>query len=190
MKKSKLSLCQAMTFAVLGSAILMGTAKADHRNGAGWLVGTWYLALDSTPFGVPPGYPLGGLVMFNGDGTYQLQDAGDFGQATFVGKRHSYQFGAWKRVGRGRIVGTALFLEAELTTGEVERWQKVTIELQRTRSWSTLEGTVNVSILECPNLLPLPTALSCPDPVKHAADFVPLPPENVAIKLRRIRAGR
>ena len=173
---------------MLGSAFLMNAAAAEERKSTNWLTGTWYLALDTTPFGAP-GFALSGIVIFNRDGTYQLQDAGDFGQATFIGKRHSTQYGAWRYKPRGRAKGTALFLEAELNSGEVERWQKVQLYLKRTRDRHVVKGTVNVSILECPNMLPVPTALTCPDPVEEAANFVALPPGDVEVTLRRIRPG-
>ena len=40
--------------------------------------GTWYLALDATPFGLPGGN-LPVLVSFHRHGTFNISDGGDFG---------------------------------------------------------------------------------------------------------------
>jgi hypothetical protein len=160
---------------------------ADSRGGNDF-VGTWYLALDSAPFGLPPGFPLSGLVQIHRDGLYQVLDGGDFGQATFTNTQHSQQFGSWRRDRRGRFVGSSLFLEADLQTGEVLRWQRVDIVLERTRDAGRLEGVANVSILECSNQLPIPTSLTCPDPVASAGRFVMIPPMDIPITLSRLRA--
>ena len=154
-----------------------------------WLVGTWYLALDTTAFGLPPGLPLAGLAMFHRDGTYELQDAGDFGQATFLNTQNSNQFGAWRARRHGRAQGTALFLEADLATGEVLRWQKVELSLSRTDDRDVVTGIAVVSILECTNMLPVPTAFTCPDPVESADEFVIQPPFEIPVTFRRIRPG-
>jgi hypothetical protein len=188
-----------ITSAVGGSVILAllltfstgsQPARADDEQGTGnWLVGTWSLSLDSVPFGLPPGFPLRGLAIFNRDGTYQFQDAGDFGQATFLDTQNLNQFGAWRRGTDGTVIGTALSLEADLATGELLRWQKVAIVLERSDERDVVTGAVTVSILECFNLLPLPTALSCPDPIDSADDFVIVPPTEIPISLKRLRAG-
>ena len=176
--------------AVLFAAVIAESAQASNTRGYGrWLAGAWYLALDTTAFGLPPGVPLGGIAVFDRYGTYQIQDAGDFGQATFLNTRHSYQFGAWERVDHGVVLGTALFLEAELSTGELLRWQKVRLELHKTDDRDVVTGTANISVLECANMLPLPTALTCPDPIAASEDFVPLPPFDIPVTLKRIRAG-
>jgi len=165
-------------------------ARADDGQGTGnWLVGTWSLALDTEIFGLPPGFPLRGLAIFNRDGTYQFQDAGDFGQASFLNTQNSTQFGAWRRADNDVVIGTALFLEADLATGELLRWQKVTLVLEKSDERNVVIGTTTVSLLECNNLLPIPTALSCPDPIDSADDFVLLPPSEVPITLKRLRAG-
>jgi hypothetical protein len=167
------------------------SARAEDESGTGnWLVGTWSLALDSEIFGLPPGFPLRGLAIFNRDGTYQFQDAGDFGQANFLNTQNSTQFGAWRRADNGVVIGTALFLEADLATGELLRWQKVTLVLEKSDERNVVIGTATVSLLECDNLLPLlPTALTCPDPIDSADDFVVLPPSEIPITLKRLRAG-
>jgi hypothetical protein len=166
------------------------SARAEDGSGTGnWLVGTWSLSLDSVPFGLPPGFPLRGLAIFNRDGTYQFQDAGDFGQATFLNTQNSTQIGAWRRADNGVVIGTALSLEADLATGELLRWAKVAIVLERSDERDVVTGAVTVSILECFNLLPLPTALSCPDPIDSADDFVIVPPTEIPITLKRLRAG-
>ena len=163
---------------------------AEDGEGTGnWLVGTWSLALDSVPFGLPPGFPLRGLAIFNRDGIYQFQDAGDFGQASFLNTQNSTQYGAWSRGAHGTVIATALSLEADLATGELLRWAKVALVLEKSDERDVVTGTVTVSILECDNLLPLPTALSCPDPIDSADDFVIVPPTEIPLTLKRLRAG-
>ena len=171
----------------IGTAAQAGEKKG--RAHAGWLVGTWYLALDTQPFGLPPGLPLAGIAQFHSDGTYQFQDAGDFGQATFLNTRHSYQFGSWRPTRGGKVIGTALFMEAELASGELLNWQKVRIVLNRTDERDVVSGKVTVSILPCSNMLPVPTAFTCPDPVQSAGDFVEMPPVEIPVTFRRILPG-
>jgi hypothetical protein len=181
--------CAAM-LCLAGSGTL---ALADGNNWSwdrvDWMTGTWYLALDSEPFGLPPGFPLSGLAVFNRDGTLQILDAGDFGQATFTNTQNSVQFGAWRKVRKNQVIGTTLFLEADLATGEVLRWNKVRIVLARDVSSDVVAGTVNVSVLECSNLLPLPTALSCPDPTDPSNAFTDLPPADIPVTFTRLHAS-
>jgi hypothetical protein len=165
-------------------------ARAEDGQGTGnWLVGTWSLALDSEVFGLPPGFPLRGLAIFNRDGTYQLQDAGDFGQANFLNTQNSTQYGAWSRGPHGTVIATALYLEADLATGELLRWQKVALVLEKSDERDVVTGAATVSILECDHSLLLPSALSCPDPIDSAEDFVILPPTEIPISFKRLRAG-
>lgn len=84
-------------------------------------------------------------------------------------------------------MGSALFLEAELSTGEVLRWQKVRLVLKQTDDPDVISGTSTVSVLDCSNMLPLPTAATCPDPVESRRDFVIMPPTGVPLTLRRVR---
>ena len=172
------------TFALADDKDYLSWQRAD------WMTGAWYLALDSEPFGLPPGFPLSGLAVFNRDGTLQILDAGDFGQATFTNTRNSVQFGAWRVVHKSQVIGTTLFLEADLGTGEVLRWNKVRIVLARGADRDVVAGTVNVSVLECSNLLPLPTALTCPDPTDPSRAFTELPPADIPVTFRRLHAGR
>jgi hypothetical protein len=177
--------CLAFLCAIVAATNI---ARADDdRNRGNWIVGTWYLALSSEPFGLPPGLPLSGLAIFNRDGTFQFLDGGDFGQATFLNTQNSHQFGAW-RIGRhGKVIGTALSFEADLLTGEVLRWAKANIVLHRTDDRDVVSGSVNVSILECSNMLPIPTPLTCPDPIESADAFVVVPPTDIPLTFRRLR---
>lgn len=177
-----LSLGLACTVASADPSTKYSSARFD------WISGAWYLALDSEPYGVPPGYPLGGLAVFNADGTFQVLDAGDFGQATFTNTQHTTQLGAWRKVRYNKVIGTTLFLEADLASGEVLRWNKVRFTLRPTRDRDVVTGTVNVLILDCSNLLPLPTALTCPDPTNPANTFTEVPPADIPVTLTRVRA--
>jgi hypothetical protein len=169
------------------TAIAQDAELPAARDGQG-LVGTWYLALDSVPFGLPPGFPLSGLMQFQQSGTYQILDGGDFGQATFTNTQNSQQFGAWRRDRNGSFVGTALFLEADLPTGEVLRWVRTQFLLATTPDADVIEGIVNIATLECGNQLPLPTPLTCPDPIASADQFVLVPPADIPLTLRRLHA--
>jgi hypothetical protein len=193
MKTSMRSACRVFGIAAL---ILFGNTLAtraddtdgDRRASGYWAVGTWYLALDSEPFGLPPGLPLSGLAQFDSDGNFRTLDAGDFGQATFTNTQHSQQFGVWRRDERGRVVGTSLFLEADLFTGEVLRWNKVQFVVRRTGEDSLLTGHATVSVLECVNALPIPTSLTCPDPISASDDFVLIPPIEIPVTFSRLNA--
>ncbi len=154
-------------------------------------VGTWYLALDATPFGAV-GAVLSGLATFHDDGTFLLADAGDFGQAGFTGK-HSPQFGAWSSVHDLRLLGrsfraTSLFLEANLD-GQVLNWQRVDLELTVSQDGMTMTGTANVTLLPCDDTLPLPSALTCPDPIANASQFVPGAPAPLPVTFSRLFAN-
>ncbi len=181
----------ALLWAVLNATnvALAGDDDDSDGNHGNWIVGTWSLALDTVVFGLPPGFPLRGLAIFNRDGTYQFLDGGDFGHATFLNTQNSQQFGAWRRGRHGKVVGTALYLEADLPTGEVLRWQKTEIVLHKTDSRNVVTGSVTVSILECNNMLPLPSPLTCPDPIESADEFVLTPPSDVPLTLKRLRPG-
>lgn len=182
----KTSLLAALCCIALAAA---DSARADNDKASGpWIVGTWYLTLDTTIFGFPPGFPFSGLAIFHADGTYVLQDAGDFGQATFLNTQNSQQFGSWRMAPGGTIVGTALFLEADLATGEVLRWQRTESVLHRQASGG-VAGTVTAYVLECDNLLPIPTPVTCPDPIESADAFVVVPPADIPITLKRLTPG-
>ncbi len=188
-RKRNSSACIAGLTLALWLVLFVG-ANASANQGVSrgmWIVGTWYLALDSQPFGLPPGFPLSGMAIFNQDGSYEFEDGGDFGQATFLNTRNLTQFGAWRINPQGQIVGTALSLEADLATGEVLRWARVQVILERTDDRDVVTGSINVSTLECSNMLPLPTPLTCPDPIESAGDFVPAPPNDIPLTLRRLR---
>jgi hypothetical protein len=123
------------------------------------------------------------------DDRYQLQDTGDFGQANFLNTQNSSQYGAWSQGSHGTVIATALYLEADLATGELLRWQKVALVLEKSDERDVVTGAATVSILECDHSLPLPSALSCPDPIDSAEDFVIQPPTEIPISFKRLRAG-
>ena len=155
-------------------------AVADGRYYRG-PVGTWSVALDAGPFGLP-GFTLAGVASFHRGGTLSLADAGDWGG---LGTLDSNQFGVW-RWSRSGLVATTVFLSADAESGDVRQWQRVTLKLRRGESRDHLEGHVNVAILLCEPASPVPSALTCPDPVERRLDFTPIPPFDVPVALRRL----
>jgi hypothetical protein len=187
-----LLLLSAILLAISGNAVAQSDQITDRPTDrpqaqGHWIVGAWYLALDTEPFGLPPGTPpLSGLAIFNADGTLQFADAGDFGQMGFTGK-HLTQYGSWRRAPRNTVVAVTLFLEANNVTAEVERWTRARFRFRRTDHRDVVAGlAVEISNLECDLPVPL-SAISCPDPIEHADDFVVSAPPDVPILLRRIR---
>ena len=143
--------------------------------------GTWYLALDATPYGLA-GLSLPGLVALHADRTVLVIDAGDFGGMPF-GTADSAQFGSWRYTRDGIRVVT-LFLKAD-SVGDVQAWFRVEIDLS-SKDRDTLEGTVNVYTLGCDKPAPF-AAFSCPDPIEKADEFIPADLPDVPVTLRRLR---
>jgi hypothetical protein len=150
----------------------------------GWPPGTWYLALDAEPFGLPPGTNLPGMMTFHRDRTVQIADGGDFGGLPFA-TRDTAQFGTWRRW-RGGVEVVSLFLQADAMTGTVLSWQKVHMQL----NWANrhkLVGKVNVYALPCDGSAPFPV-FNCSDPIASAKQFTALPPADIPITLKRLPA--
>ena len=164
-------------------------AKSRHHQ---TVAGTWYLALDTSPYGLT-GLALSGLATIHSDGTFVLIDAGDFGQASFLGTQHSPQLGSWRYVNRvgkhgsktGEIIATSLFLEADLD-GEIQNWYRVTLSLKLSEDGQAMAGFVNVSVLECMDVSGVPSPLACLDPIANADLFEPDPVPNVPVTFSRL----
>ena len=144
--------------------------------------GTYYLALDAAPFGLPPGLSLPGIMTLHADRTAIVVDGGDFGGLPF-NTRDSAQLGSWRPTFTGMEV-VLLFLQADAATADVLSWQRVHITLKH-RGRETLIGKVNVFQLACAGPAPFPV-FNCPDPIESAADFVPNSPPDVPVTLRRL----
>lgn len=166
-----LGLALLLSFSAIGEASRVSTPK-----------GAWYLALDAEPYGLPPGTTLPGLAVFHRDKSFRIVDGGDFGGAPF-GTADTPQVGSWRRR-NGRIEATGLFLQADAATGEVLSWLRVEFLLEEDGS-KRLAGTVNVFALPCGDPAPFPV-FGCPDPIAAAGDFVPVPPTDVPVRLRRV----
>ncbi len=174
--------------ATLIASISSGRAAiaGEVPDAGNWPTGTWYLALDTEVYGLPPGFPLSGMAQIHRDGTMTLVDGGDFGQADFLNTRNLPQFGSWRRKGSGVIEATTLYLEADAANGEVLRWIRVEFEFWRDGAGVTL-GTVNTSMLPCAPALPPPSPLTCPDPIENADLFVGVgDPPDVPVTLKRL----
>jgi len=129
--------------------------------------------------------PLSGIAIFDQDGTFQVEDGGDFGQMGFTGKNLT-QYGTWRRDTGGEVVGVSLFLEANAMTAEVEKWVRGRFRYFRTDDRDVVAGYAE-GIAELPCDLGLPfSAISCPDPIENADDFVAVGPADVPIVLKRL----
>lgn len=168
---------------LLGALATWNGALADDSAQAK-PVGTWSLALDAGPFGIP-GFALHGIASFHSDGTLMIVDAGDFGS---LGTRDTAQLGVWERVD-GSILARTLMLSAAPDTGEPMYWQRVTFSLVRGASNDHMVGTINVEVLACTPTPPLPGALTCPTPVTGAAGFAAVPPLDVSVEFHRHVVG-
>ncbi|HMB58297.1 MAG TPA: hypothetical protein VKN35_00165 [Xanthomonadales bacterium] len=183
-----------MTLIGLTVLTLSGPGRADGvLADSGWPTGTWYLALDTEIYGLPPGFPLSGLAQINRDGTLTIVDGGDFGQSNFLATRNLAQFGSWRRVGGHGIEAITLFLEADMETGEVLRWVRGSFLFWQGGGGVTT-GTVNTAFLPCAPALPPPSPLTCPDPIENADQFIPFTdlgdPADVPVTLKRLLPGK
>ena len=159
---------------------LPAIASAKGRHGPPH--GTWYLALDATPYGLE-GLSLAGLMSLHADRTVLISDGGDFGGVP-LNTRDSAQFGSWRYAG-GYIKIVTLFLQAD-SAGDVRYWSRVQIKL-KAKDRNTLTGTVNVYRLACD--VPAPFAVfSCPDPIESAEAFTRTDLPDVPVTFRRLQA--
>lgn len=165
-------------------ALLSSLAFAQSRPAAGGntVVGTWYLALDAEPFGLPPGTNLPGLAQFHSDRTMTLVDAGDLGAAPFP-TRDTAQLGNWTRH-RGQVQTRTLFLQIDGETGQALGWNRVELSLSMPHG-NVMEGHADVYFLACDQEAPFPVFF-CSNPVESLSDFELVPPDNIPITLTRI----
>ena len=166
---------------------------ADGHKGR-HIVGTWYLALDAGPFDPAlAGTYLSGIAQFHRDHTFMISDAGDFAADSFLPTLATPQYGAWRFAqmtahSSRKFEGTALSLEAHKDTGEPLGWNKVHFSFELVGA-NRASGTINVYFLPCNVAPPLPTPLTCPDPVAKAGDFLPASPPDVPFSLTRVPVG-
>ena len=180
MSRSKKLLCAlALSLTVLWPAMANAGDSETYRP-----TGTWYVALDTEPFGLPPGTNLAALATFHRDKTFLIEDGGDFGGLPF-GTVDTAQIGSWRWRG-GHVEAVSLSLHGDAITGEVLSWQKAHFVLVPDGP-NRLVATVNVFELPCDLPAPFP-AFGCPDPIASAADFVPVPPFDLPVLLKRLPA--
>lgn len=173
----------AFAVAVIVLAATSGrTGATPVRAAEGQVVwGTWALALDSTPFGIPGGF-LPGVFTFHRDGTFTGTDGGDIGSVPFA-TTDTAQQGVWVQTG-GQIHGTSLFLRTDQTSGEIEGWHRVRFALQLSTDGDQLSGVAAEDVLECDPSGPTPfTLLNCPDPIAGTFTLAPFP---IPIQFRRL----
>lgn len=163
--------------AIAAVGVLLSPSPASAQTG------TWYLALDAEPFGLPPGANLPGMATFHRDKTFLIEDGGDFGGLPFE-TQDSAQIGSWRKTGGG-VEAVSLFLQGDALNGEVQGWQKVHLLLEFNGK-GKLVGTVNVFTLACDEAMPFPV-FGCPDPIESASEFEALPPFDVPVRLSRLR---
>lgn len=167
---------------MVGGVTSVGTAANPAAADNGHTVwGTWALALDSTPFGIPGGF-LPGVVMFHRDGTFTSTDGGDIGSFPFA-TTDTAQQGVWVQTG-GQIQGTSLFLRKDETTGQLEGWHRARFTLQLTGA-DRLSGFGAEDVLECDPAGPTPfKLLNCPNPITGTFSLSPFP---LPIQYTRLR---
>lgn len=170
----------AATVFVLFSA--SGFAEPPKLADGNTVHGTWYLALDAEPFGLPPGTNLPGLLQLHEDGTMITLDLGDLGADPFP-TRDTAALGSWSR-DRGQVQTRSLFLQIDGESGNALGWNKVELQLSFPDG-SVMEGHANVSFLPCDQGTPFPTFF-CPSPVMFLDEFEAVPPQNIPIVLTRL----
>ncbi|MDJ0911887.1 MAG: hypothetical protein QNI99_22075 [Woeseiaceae bacterium] len=181
--KELITRLQFMAVAIVLAATASLTPADALAGDGGWRVpGTYYLALDAEPFGLPPGLSLPGMLTLHGDRTAIIVDGGDFGGLPFDA-RDTAQLGSWRYTLEGAQV-VLLFLTADGATGDVRSWQRVHIALRQTNR-RTMVGEVNVFQLACDGPAPFPI-FNCPDPIENADAFTPASPPDVPVTLRRL----
>lgn len=150
------------------------------------LVGTWYLALDLSAVGLPPGSTLPAVAAFHRDGIFNISDPGDLSSVPFL-ELDTTQYGSWYRTEDGTYHATSLFLR-KADNGELEGWHRVRFTLQLEKRSNRLVGVVTEEVLACPATGPGPFALfNCPDPI--TGEFTAIPTE-IPISGRRLRPKR
>jgi hypothetical protein len=178
-----------MISAAFGVAVIVLAATSDRPaaspagNRAGKVVwGTWVLALDSAPFGIPGGF-LAGLFTIHRDGTFTTTDGGDLGSFPFT-TTDTAQQGVWVQRGR-RIQGTSLFLRQDEITGQVEGWHRVRFTHELSGDGDQLSGVAEEDVLACDPSGPTPfKLLNCPDPITGTFSLSPFP---IPIQFKRLR---
>lgn len=160
------------------------TAASPAAAGGRVVWGTWVLALDATPFGIPGGF-LPGLFTFHRDGTFTGTDGGDLGSVPFT-TTDTAQQGVWVQRG-GQIHGTSLFLRSDEITGEIEGWHRARFTLHLSADHDQMFGMAEEDVLACP-AGPTPfKLLNCPDPIASAFALSPFP---IPIQFTRLQVVR
>jgi hypothetical protein len=179
--RSRIGIClTAVLLSALAASSTFGQPRADHWDGR--VQGTWYLALDAEPFGLPPGTNLPGLAQFHTDHTMTLLDAGDLAAVPFP-TRDTTQMGNWS-TRRGQVLTMTLFLQVDGATNQALGWNMVQLQLGRPHG-NVMEGVVNVSFLACDPNTPF-AVFFCPSPVEFLHEFEPLPPADIPVSLTRL----
>ena len=177
-------------FAIIALAGFMGcggpySAASDPPGQGAELWGTWYLALDTTPFGIPGG-TLPALFTFHRDGTWLSSDGGDLASNPFT-TLDTAQHGAWVDAGNGTFVATSLFLQKDTISGDLTSWHRVRIALQFVgNDFDQMKADVTEQVLPCDASGPTPFLLfNCPNPI--TTEFPPAPVPDVPASLTRLR---
>ena len=158
-----ISIATTAVVAVILLAVVPAFTTSARSVGA-LISSTWYLELDTGPFGFPGG-TLPGLVAFHRDGTFNISDGGDFGSAP-ISTLHSPQYGSWVTSGASSFEATSLFIESDLT-GVVQNIQKLNLTLEFDGDdYNTLSGFVDIEVVPCDPAGPTPVkTFNCPNPI-------------------------
>ncbi len=158
-----ISIATAATVAAILLAAVPSLAKTGRARAA-LFSSTWYLELDTTPFGLPGG-TLPTLASFHRYGTLNMSDGGDFGGPP-ISTLHSPMYGSWERVAPRTFETTNLFMEADLA-GVLLNITKVHLTLQfQGNDFDHLTGFADIEVVPCDPDGPTPfQTLNCPNPI-------------------------
>lgn len=152
------------------------------------LWGTWYVAVDSTPFGIPGGV-LPAVMTIHRDGTLTVTDAGDLGPFPFASTDTTQQ-GTWTQTGHQSFQLTTLFLRKDAVSGELEGWHRIITTLELAEDADHLVGFADEEVLPCDPAGPTPfKLLNCPNPITTAFSPSPFPIPLEMFRLRVVEAN-
>lgn len=180
-----------MTGVIATLVTVLGAWSSPSGDSSDDFCGTWYMELDTGPFGLPGG-ALPALLSIHSDGTYLIFDGGDFGGAP-INLVQSPMFGSWVSTGMQTFEATSLFFAGDSNTGETSLIKRVRFTFQfMPGDPDRLQGLGNVEQLECSQSGPTPfVTFNCPNPISSPdSAFVPVPgtPPDLPVSAWRLNA--
>jgi hypothetical protein len=152
----------AFALATILFAATSGSATgADSQGSTPW--GTWYVTFDAGA-----GANIPALLTIHRDGTLALSDASDFGGPPFPVQSTPTR-GSWVRAGDQMFEGVILYLNADVSTGELVHITRASVSMHFEGNFDHISGTSLRYTFQCP------TPFTCPDPLTAEPDST-LPP--------------